>query len=320
MKLKYRFGVKGHLRLKDSTTLRHNGRDFLFDLNSENTVTRLNVTVPLEPGQRPTLTVGPGGISNINLVTPELEELKSLVRSLEGFLSLYGIASGHASINLREPELTWIPESKDERKSMDLVEFSMGKQVAKRSGFPIIEFAYAGQAVSSMDLLAKYEIPMYFYRVGRQNLIEGLFINAFYDFFFIIESLFANGKFKTAAMKEAFRNSQALQSAVDLSVKSADLLKGLQYRAHVWSAFKSTYLGKSTEEITNRFADLRGFLHHHSSLRSDIWHPDDHEQYQVDADLLGRTCGTVIQTALFPLVFCQDSADRFAAAIRGAQG
>ncbi len=203
---------------------------------------------------------------------------------------------------------------------MDLFEFSMGKQVTKTSDFPIIEFAYAGQAVSSMDLLAKYEIPMYFYRVGRQNLIEGLYINAFYDFFFIVESLFGNGKFKTAGMKEAFRNSQELQSAIDSSMRSPDFLNGLQYRAHLWPAFNLNYHGKSTEEITDRFVDLRGFLHHHSSLRPDIWHPDDHERYQVDADLLGRTCGTVIQAALFPLVFCQESADRFAAAVRSAQG
>src|ERR1035441_3879623 len=103
MKLKYRFRVKGHLRLDSSVPLQFQGREFLFELGGQQEVTHLSVTIQIDNSKLPTMSYGgsPNVAAQLNLVTPGLEELRPLVRSLEGMLSLYGVAS----INVREPEL-----------------------------------------------------------------------------------------------------------------------------------------------------------------------------------------------------------------------
>ena len=36
-------------------------------------------------------------------------------------------------------------------------------------------------------------------------------------------------------------------------------------------------------EILKKIVELRGFLHHHTLKRKDIWHPEDHNKYETDA-------------------------------------
>jgi hypothetical protein len=317
MKLTYRFRVKGTLRLNESRSLNHLGRVFLFELGCQQEVTHLSVTIPISLSELPSFShANPGQTARLNLTSPGLLELRPLIRSLEGMLSLYGVES----INMREPELVWVPESADERRSMSLFRFSVKREERALSDHPVLDFAYAGQAIAGLEKLVKHEVPMYFYRKGRQDLVEGYFIDAFYDFFLIIESLFANGNFRKTGMKQAFRANQSLQAAIATTLVSKELNGLLEFRPHVRAAYVETYQGRAPGDATDHLVELRGFLHHHTAGRVSMWHPDDHEKYELDAHVVGMTCGHLIQDAVIPLVYSEEGAKRFEAALKGSDG
>jgi hypothetical protein len=50
------------------------------------------------------------------------------------------------------------------------------------------------------------------------------------------------------------------------------------------------YLSKFPQEIAESFVDLRGRLHHHSQKGSKTWHPDNHDEFFVDALVFGQVC------------------------------
>lgn len=128
--------------------------------------------------------------------------------------------------------------------------------------------AQAGQAVTAVDSLVEHEIPMYLYRRGGQDLVGGHFIDAFYDFLLIVESLYANGKFKKTAMQQAFRSNQTLQSAVVTTLASSELKTIANSRPRLRAAYEGTYRGRTPAEVTDRLVELRGFLHHHTANAS----------------------------------------------------
>ncbi len=47
--------------------------------------------------------------------------------------------------------------------------------------------------------------------------------------------------------------------------------------------YESKYKDKSPENIIDQIIELRGFLHHHTSKRKGIWHPENQDKYKLDA-------------------------------------
>jgi hypothetical protein len=111
-------------------------------------------------------------------------------------------------------------------------------------------------------------------------------------------------------MREAFRSNQTLQSAVATTLASPDLMSITGSRPNLKADYEKRYRGLTPAEVTDHLVELRGFLHHHTAKWADIWHPDDHEKYQVDAHVAGLTCGRLIQDAVFPLVYSDEGAER----------
>jgi hypothetical protein len=52
------------------------------------------------------------------------------------------------------------------------------------------------------------------------------------------------------------------------------------------SDYEKQYGRMAVDEVIESLVDLRGFLHHHTSKRKDIWHPEDHYEFTLDAVFL----------------------------------
>jgi hypothetical protein len=317
MKLAYRFPAIGHLRLKSSVPLEHLGCVFGFELDENQAVTHLSVTIPVAPTDIPTVTKNPkSGVKlQLNMVSPGIEKIIPLVRTLEGFLSMFGIES----IETQDIQLRWLPETPEEKASLQVFDFSVGRHKPKITDYEPLDFAYAGQAVVGIEALTRYEVPLNFYRRGMLDVRDKRFIDAYFDFYFILESLCADGKFKTRQVQNVFRASPTLQEAIAAALEAESFRSALRAEPKLLPSFNTHYLGRTSGEISDRFVELRGKLHHHSTKDKNAWHPAKQDEYHLDALILGHVCFEFLQKATMKTIYNDEVALKFKAAAGRAQ-
>lgn len=309
MKIRYRFPVKGHLRLSEPFSLLSEGREFAFELDAKKTVTHVSVVVPVSSTDLPVLTQDPkpGVKLHVAMQSPDLAGVLSIVRTLEGFLSTFAVIT----VDAFQVELTWLPESPQEKDSLQLLSFSTAKQMLAPEQFTIHPSALAGQAVLKIKELQKYEFALSFFRSGRQALEEQRYIDAYYSFYLILESLFAKGHFKNAKVKIEFRNCSVLQKAITNALANVSAVLVKHQGPYAYGTFEQRYKGKTSFQISDRFVDLRGFLHHHNQKHPEAWHPSKQDEYQFDSGFIAQACLGVLSELTYGSVLNAETAALF---------
>lgn len=316
MKIQYRIPVVGHLRLDECYPLSVDGREFNFELNADKVLTHFIVIVKAPKSALPCVQFNPsdGVVAAIDpgpLATPD-EDVERLVRTVEGLLAIYGVDL----IDISATETKWLAETQAEAASLQLLGLTFSKQLPKPTDFPVIDFAFAAQPVVAAASLVDYEVALNFNRKGKLNLGEERYIDAIYDFYFVFESMYANGQFKSFAVKQAFSKAAALQEAVGVVIEDKEFESFVKNSLAFKARFEKTYARKSPVEITNHFVDLRGFLHHHTGKRPDIWHPAKQREYRLDAQYMAQVSLVLLQSLTGPSIFSDDTVERVKKALR----
>jgi hypothetical protein len=149
------------------------------------------------------------------------------------------------------------------------------------------------------------EVPLSFCRKGLWDLKERRFIEAFYDFYFMLETLFAQGHSRTKVVKELFKGSPTLRAAVE---RALNAYEREPKTAELKRAFRQKYHRRSVDQVIDHLVNLRGFLHHHSLGTPGIWHPEGHSEYEIDALVIGRVAFELGFALAAPYVLTPDIA------------
>ena len=100
------------------------------------------------------------------------------------------------------------------------------------------------------------EIPLNFFRRGMLDVYERNYIEAIYDFYFILETVFGEGRFKTAAVSTAFLNSAQLRSCVQRAITDPGPMIMLDTRTR--GLFAQSYGTMGVEDAIAKMIQLRG--------------------------------------------------------------
>jgi hypothetical protein len=218
----------------------------------------------------------PGVKADLRLPKPELAEIQQELRTIQGLLSVFAFGT----VQLEHPDLEWLPESESEAKELSVTRFSMKEQPLPDDQISPLSFDLIARAIYSAASAGAAEIPLNFFRRGTEDIVARQYIEAFYDFYFVLETMFGDGQFRKAAIKRAFLSSPLFRSHVEESIKDP-VLRVLAHRLD--GEFERTYGSLSVEQATHRLVELRGELHHHTAKREGAWHPDEQKRYAVDA-------------------------------------
>lgn len=192
-------------------------------------------------------------------------------------LALFGLRS----IELEDPGITWLPESKEERSQLHLFSYKRRTELLPDDQLALLSFDLLARAVIAADAATDVEVPLNFFRRGMLDVYDRNYIEAIYNFYFILETLFGEGKFKKAAVSNAFLSSDQLRSCVQRALSDPGPMITQDHR--IRAQFEQSYGRMGVEEAVERIIELRGYLHHHAAKRRDIWHPEDQRRYEVDA-------------------------------------
>jgi hypothetical protein len=139
-------------------------------------------------------------------------------------------------------------------------------------------FARAVMAASSAEPI---DIPLNFFRRGMMDVYERSYIEAIYDFYFQLETLFSEGKFRSKEVEKNFVASTLLISSVDLAIRDPGRM--IQSSQGLMKQFSEKYGSLNPESAIHEMLKLRGYLHHHTLMRKGIWHPEEQLRYEIDA-------------------------------------
>lgn len=163
-----------------------------------------------EPDNCPTVIIGPNG-------NPYADDLISVFQYLESvgsfWLKIKKIHWEYWSGTVEE----WIPENEAEQKDIDFNNFSLNIEPVRQ----LVEFKEDVVAKLLIDRQANdyLAIPLSFYREGINALDEFRFIQAFYNFYFYLEGLYGNGKWRNIEAGNEFKSSTHIKSAITKAIK-----------------------------------------------------------------------------------------------------
>lgn len=258
-----------------------------YELETEESglLTHVNATVRVDDdGSWPIVrsSTSPGVALDVILETPLLEEIQADLRSAEGLLSLFGLDS----IDMRHPEATWLPDSPGERERLQFFAYSVEQVPTSIEEAPVVPFDLIARSFLAARGARELEVALSFFRRGRVDVMESRYIEAAFNFLFMIETLFAKGKFRSAEVERIYLGDARLIAYVQRALTDPDLLPVLRRDRRIWDAYVRDHDGRSVPDFIRYLVNLRGFLHHHSKERPGIWHPEEHVRFGADALLL----------------------------------
>lgn len=119
-----------------------------------------------------------------------------------------------------------------------------------------------------------------FYRAGINDVRRGQNISAFFNFYFVLEGLYANGKFKTDHVKHAFASSAILKGAIQ-SVVAQPVPKSFGEDLSVPELLKAVRQPNDANGVIHLLVHTRGDLHHHSGTKkTPVGSPLTNERYR----------------------------------------
>ena len=230
---------------------------------------------PMEEGQR--------GIGKLDFHLVRREEIEHLVRTVQGLLSLHGTID----VDFERPKLEWLPETPEEEMSIAITVSGKPPDVDVYKPEKL-SFELVGRAVLGADAASKLEVALSFLRRARRDLKERRYIEAIYNSFFFLETLFAAGYSDPKKVEKSLLASDVVRSAI-AAIRSfpIDPPRGFTTRAElaVWDE-RVKQLARTDEEIVGELVRLRGSLHHNAPKGPAAWHPDKSLDFRVHAHTL----------------------------------
>ncbi|MCX6908384.1 MAG: hypothetical protein NTY01_10120 [Verrucomicrobia bacterium] len=265
----------------------HNGWEYDF-LTEGGRITHITVAVPIGPSDTlPRLKPNAADQNTIDFdcAFPSCSEfLFKTLRTLEGFLAVFSLER----IAIEDTDVTWVPESEEDKRRLTVTHFNFKFKKADRA------------STARQDL----EVPLGFFRKGRNDFLERRYIDAIYDFYFVLETLFGNGKWRNYQVKAEFKKSpELIKFAQQVLSEGEQSLIRRQGRRSLLDAFRKKYSGKTPEEFLDSIVDLRGCLHHHNLAQKSPWNPALEYEYELDAHLMSDLCFKICESNVMAILW-----------------
>lgn len=279
-------------------------RGFLYELerNTAGVVEYISATVPVpDEAHCPKVTENPedGVALGIHLSSPAFPFVAMELRVVEGLLSLWGVES----IDIDNAEEFWLPDSDEERERLRIYSMKRTPQALSDAELRPTSFDLVARSFLVALDAQNVEVALSFFRKGRIDSRERRYIEAIYDFYFVLETVYGAGKTKNYQVKQALQNSAELCQLVQATLADEFLQAAIAREPKLQEAFHNNYEGRSPAEVLDHFVELRGFLHHHTKGRPGIWHPEDHSRFELDAHVLEHLAFAIAFKLIEPHVF-----------------
>jgi hypothetical protein len=260
MKLKVKCDVHSEVILPRRLEFKSNDRVFAFEADARgiwNSLTiladikdaskvqwgTLDVQGPREPNQAP---FNIGGSIEPQLFDSVIAEIQTLESTLSLFMPL-------RQINWRYPEYEPVFEAGEERSDLGAVRVGRRKVPPKRiQENAFVSIVGIGLKAQSLTVLVS------FWREGENDWVAGKFINAFFNYYFVLEGLYGNRETKNKQIKTEMLKSPGLLALIEKFNSGQHPVQHFKQLA----AMLNVTTVPTSKELVGLLVSTRGMLHH----------------------------------------------------------
>jgi len=183
------------------------------------------------------------------------DELIEDFKQLESQLAFCGSLK---KIMWHSPKEEIICETEEEKQSVNI----FGSNFKQEYPDPIqhLDEKSFTDIIETKDKYSLLTIPKAFWREGNNDFKRFRYINAFFNFYYILEGLYGNGKSKNSAIEKEFINSSEFCEFVNWFLES--LKKETRHLKKINEFLKLRNKKLDTEGIIHLLVSTRGDLHH----------------------------------------------------------
>jgi hypothetical protein len=284
----YTFDLEGELR--PERLLAFELDDFCFEFEVDKNsgkVCQLMVSFPINSNEVATYRHSPNKDinSHINLNRPRWDIVQDMVLQISGMWGIWGLQG----ILVNDALTTFIPESEEDKLAISVNNFRVSRtKKPYLEDLPRLKPEYIILPIITAVQRKSHDVRLSFYRRGLKDVLNGEYIEAFYDFYFMLESTYGEGKTKNTHIQKKFLESEFLSSTIEETVLSSQYKYSLP--AELRSRYQVDYAGLTVSTFIEKIVKLRGFLHHHNNKRHDGWQPTKQDDYRLEAFMLQDIC------------------------------
>lgn len=297
MKLSLECSVEGKVKIDKELKVVEGSKEYLLIPDKEGWLSRMKIIKRIAAPNKYSAKILPGnGRAKHKIrISRDREEYLELMREfqeLEGMLSFDTVGS-LKSIEWDAPTEDFIAETEEEEKQVQVHNFCFKKEYPDCPAS--LDEEGLGRIIRSKEHYVSLIVPQAFYREGTNEFASKRYINAFYNFYFILEDFYGKGKTKNKDIAEEFRSSKWFRRFVDEVVK--DINKYARHRINIEGFCKRERAAYDTDGIIELLLKVRGSLHHYSGRSSKHQGtPFDHEDFESIAFLtMGLAARSILQ-------------------------
>jgi hypothetical protein len=287
MKLSLECSTKGKIKIGKQLKVVEGSKEYLLIPDDKGWLSKIKIIKKVAVPNEYSAMIGPGEgkVKAVINIRGSREEYLELIREFQELESILSFASGGAleSIEWDAPKEDFIPETEDEERKVHVKSFQFRKKYPE---WPVFIGEESFDAIiRSKERYSSVMVALAFLREGVNEFSSRRYINAFYNFYFVLEDLYGERKTKNWAIEKEFRNSKELRKWIRWAIKD-NLNKYVRHRTNIEKFCKEEKVLYDIDGLISLVVNVRGNLHHYSSGSSKHkGTPFNHEDFESIAFL-----------------------------------
>lgn len=298
--MKYSLECKatGKVMIKKRIQVKEGIREYILTPDEKGWLSSIKIITEVSDPKKFSSRIEPGnGKVALNIIIDGDRELKEQLiwefQKLESLLS-FNTDGSLKTINWDEPQEDFIPENEEEEKQVSVRNMYFTKEYPEYPS-QLREELFA-EIVDTKEYFIPLIVPMAFYREGMNEFHSRRYINAFYNFYFVLEDFYAQGKTKNKDIGDAFIESKEVREFMRWMIED-NLVKYDKHRTNIQKFCVEEKVSYGIDGLINLLLKVRGNLHHYSGKSSKhVGTPFLHEDFQSIAFFaMGLTIRAILQ-------------------------
>jgi hypothetical protein len=261
MKFQLECEVESLMKLPQPVLAEWDGKQLMFAANDQGYLARVTITAPVrDPTAIRTSAANAQNGTLVVKVSSEPGLTEELIKDLQAVESIFGYQFNLTRIAWRFAKVNILCDTPEEKEQVEVTNWCIKTEICDiPTEFDANQFhAAIESALRCRDLAS----TMAFYREGLNDLRDLRYINAFFNFYFVLEGLYSNGKWKTDAVKVEFKRSKILVHAISYAIQKGIPRPWRLDRPDVLAMLNKMRKKLDVDGVIHLLAYTRGDLHH----------------------------------------------------------